>query len=458
MAIYDDYSDYKRYEDIVHYLTDGYWEWSGGSGRNFDVKPGDTLTVNFEALIDLSDEYWDYLDLAQLALASWSAISGIQFRETTSDNADILFSETGIQEAWAVSDTNANNIIIQSQVNVSSDWFYYEGVLGTLQTFIHEIGHALGLGHPGPYNGDYPHNFWVKTISFYESTQISVMSYIDQHENVLIRGEKAYVITPMIADINAIHELYGKPTHVNAGNTKYGYNGTAGEYIDSLFKEWISMPTPSDFPLSLTIYDTSGRDLLDLRPIVEDQFINLNPGTGSSIFGIENNLFIHPDTIIEHAFTGSGNDIIIGNDAANRLSGGPGDDGIFGGQGNDTIWGRNGADILRGDRGNDVIIGGDGDDWYVGGPGKDVFYMTRDGNDEDTIWDFNRGQDKINLQQFKTIRSVSDIDWYIHGAWNARIDLSEHGGGQIILMDYVKYGEEYIYNEDFIFADSGLIA
>ena len=37
-------------ENIVDYLTDGYWESTGSTRRKFDVQPGGTLTVNITAL------------------------------------------------------------------------------------------------------------------------------------------------------------------------------------------------------------------------------------------------------------------------------------------------------------------------------------------------------------------------------------------------------------------------
>jgi serralysin len=70
---------------------------------------------------------------------------------------------------------------------------------------------------------------------------------------------------------------------------------------------------------------------------------------------------------IEDADVGSGNDLIFGNSADNRLRGYVGDDTIYGGAGNDDIGGYNGADILCGEAGADVLDGGfDGDiDTYL---------------------------------------------------------------------------------------------
>ena len=67
------------------------------------------------------------------------------------------------------------------------------------------------------------------------------------------------------------------------------------------------------------------------------------------------------------------NDHIVGNGAANVLSGAGGDDGILGGGGDDHINGGSGNDVLSGGYGKDVLNGGAGDDTINGGalPGHD---------------------------------------------------------------------------------------
>jgi serralysin len=60
-----------------------------------------------------------------------------------------------------------------------------------------------------------------------------------------------------------------------------------------------------------------------------------------------------PRSLIENAIGGSGNDTLIGNQAANNLNGGPG---------NDTLAGNQGNDVLEGGPGNDNLNGNDGTD------------------------------------------------------------------------------------------------
>lgn len=72
------------------------------------------------------------------------------------------------------------------------------------------------------------------------------------------------------------------------------------------------------------------------------------------------------DTLVnmENAFSGSGNDMLMGNANANFITGG---------MGNDVLRGFDGDDNLYGEFGNDALEGGDGDDLLDGAEGSDTF-------------------------------------------------------------------------------------
>jgi Ca2+-binding RTX toxin-like protein len=95
--------------------------------------------------------------------------------------------------------------------------------------------------------------------------------------------------------------------------------------------------------------------------------------------------------------TGSAHgDTLFGNNIANVLNGGGGNDILYGDDGNDTLYGGEGLDSLFGGDGADRINGGAGDDVLTGGAGNDIFAFTEIGG-KDSITDFRRGQDKIDL-------------------------------------------------------------
>jgi Ca2+-binding RTX toxin-like protein len=81
------------------------------------------------------------------------------------------------------------------------------------------------------------------------------------------------------------------------------------------------------------------------------------------------------------------------------------DDVLNGNSGNNVLSGLNGNDVINGGGGNDTIIGGGGHDTMTGGTGNDTFVFQHASDSPwtglfsniDTITDFTKGQDKIDL-------------------------------------------------------------
>jgi hypothetical protein len=84
------------------------------------------------------------------------------------------------------------------------------------------------------------------------------------------------------------------------------------------------------------------------------------------------------------------------------LQGSTSDDTYMGTRFADTIYGRMGDDFLKGGAGNDKIHGGLGADLLKGNAGRDTFFYNTTADSpldfNDTILDFRRGQDRINLK------------------------------------------------------------
>jgi len=97
-----------------------------------------------------------------------------------------------------------------------------------------------------------------------------------------------------------------------------------------------------------------------------------------------------------------GNDTLTGGAGNDTLDGGNGNDTLLGGGGTNTLLGGAGNDTLIGGAGNDILSGGTGNDTLTGGAGADTFIFTAldvKTYTTDTITDFTRGQDKLDLSQ-----------------------------------------------------------
>lgn len=92
----------------------------------------------------------------------------------------------------------------------------------------------------------------------------------------------------------------------------------------------------------------------------------------------------------------SGQDFINGNGGDDFIRADKGADVVRGGAGTDKINGGGGADRLFGGAGDDTIIGRTGDDTLKGNGGADVFQF-RASDRNDTILDFEQGQDRIEI-------------------------------------------------------------
>jgi serralysin len=174
---------------------------------------------------------------------------------------------------------------------------------------MHELGHTIGLSHPGDYNAAPGVVItYANSAQFtQDSQQYSVMSYFNQSNTGA--SYTGYADTPMMNDIWAAQQLYGANYSTRATNTTYGYNSTAGSVYN------LAINTNGGF----CIWDGAGIDTLDASGSVSNQVINLTGGTFSNINGFTANVSVAYGAVIENAIGGGGADTITGNSAANSL-------------------------------------------------------------------------------------------------------------------------------------------
>ena len=216
------------YAGVAEYLQSGYWD-----PMTFDTGDDKVITVNMVALVTGAK------DLARTAFDAWSAVTGLEFTYTEEESADILMESRGEAAPGAITirSTEKADSIEQAIINMPARIFEVWGyTVGTypFEALMHEIGHALGLGHPGPYN--HIANFGVDNLFLIDSKQATIMSYFDQDQNTWVQADYSYAVTPMPADILAIQAMYGTPAGINDGNTRYGYEGNAGGYMEDYWR------------------------------------------------------------------------------------------------------------------------------------------------------------------------------------------------------------------------------
>ena len=357
-------------QEIAEYLLGGYNDSTKIPYTFFDPEARGPIKVDIRGL-DAEGK-----QLAKWAMNAWESVADVEFK-VANRGASLTFVDHR-SGAYAETEANGDGTITKATINVSSDWLdkYGAGVDSySFRTYMHEIGHVLGLGHTGPYNNNADYH---DAIFSNDSWQLSVMSYLGQDENPNLDASRASNVMPMEADLLAIRSLWGAPEdHYAEGNTIWGIGSKLDNYLGDMFRGMADY-TKSDAydlqPITLYIEDASGRDKIDFSHTGLHQTVDLRPGSISSVLSFENNMLIAEGTVIENFVSGDGIDKITGNDAGNAIWGGGRDDLLKGLGGNDKLWGDAGKDKIFGGGGADRLRGGDHDDLLKGQGGRDKLW------------------------------------------------------------------------------------
>ena len=348
--------------DSIENLSDSNWKWGGALGTGARVTYSFSTASSVFTYASGSEVPYTSLTAAQKATAVAamnlvSSICGITFVEvpdTAASAGDIrwtLSTNGALSTAHAYyPSTGASG----GDVWIGPDESYLNPQPGEygFHTFIHELGHALGLGHP--------HEGTPAAPAGEDQAKYSVMSYRDRAGSSTSGGYSAssYATSYMLNDIATLQYLYGANTATNSTDTVYSWASNA--------------------VVMQTIWDSGGQDTISAASQSHASRVDLNPGAWSTIgigytiyadtgfvpgppFPVRDTLTIAYGAVIENAVGSAQADTLIGNTVANRLTGGAG------------------ADTL------------------TGGTGADVFFFATPTDGGDTITDFVSGTDTIEL-------------------------------------------------------------
>jgi serralysin len=324
------------------------------------------------------------------ALGRWEEVANIDFVATSGDRAHVRIAYGDLPSRWlAIThvEFSGRGSLLRAEIWLNDRYAYMGDVRpGSYAFFValHEIGHAIGLDHS--FDGA------AKLGAAYDNASYTVMSYTD-HPGVGNgpSGLRLAPSTPMLYDIAAVQSLYGANKAHASGNDTYRF--------------------ADGFAEVRTIWDAGGNDTIDASDQVLPVVIDLREGAASSIGRrgkgtdwnrpASGNVRIAFGTVIENAVGGSGNDVLIGNDVANRLEGGGGNDVLYGGGGSDTF-------VFEGSFGTDRIRDAEpGEHLVFRGIAVAELHFDRSGND---LVIGHRGNKVIVENFFGSVKSLAIND------------------------------------------------
>ena len=408
---------------------------------------------------------------ARVALAKWAAVTNLTFTEVSSGGTiafgmDLQTGSSGY--AYLPSETFEQGGDVWLDYSSSTNLSPTPGTFG-FETLLHEIGHALGLKHPGNYDASGGGTDAPYLSSSDDNTDNTIMSYNE--------GASGTVSEIGPFDILSIQYLYGLTTSGTVGNLTFGsdaaeaYSGGSGVqfFHTESGNDTVDLGAGDDGAVagygSDTVFGGAGNDYI----FGNHNSDLLSGGDGDdTIYGGQNDGTPRTDAYgnlrmqdgVETIVGGAGNDLLVGNYGNETMEGGTGNDTIYGGQNDDTILGQDGNDYLYGNRDNDTLSGGVGNDDLDGGSGTDVFVFA-DGElsngSYDVIRDFSQSEgDQIDLSGIDANTGSSGDQAFLFGIYNNGVQLFDNTDYVTLTLDVD--GDSSYDHLIYVYGDTSLTA
>ena len=228
-----------------------------------DAKGGPYYSSKYKGVRELTGKIKSYIrDILENVIEPLINVDFVEVEDTKNNYGQIryLFSTTPSSASTSRLSSSSDiagdvkiNPSITKDIEKGPGAYRYE-------TLIHETLHALGMKHPGNYNGssnggqDGP--FLSDNVDQSGNTVLSYnrFRYDNPHNGV---------ITPMTYDIKALQYLYGAKEH-EAGDTIYKFDSVYGVNVGGQF---LGSKTHG---IKQTLWDSGGKDTFDFSGVISN--------------------------------------------------------------------------------------------------------------------------------------------------------------------------------------------
>ncbi|MCC6070886.1 DUF4214 domain-containing protein [Massilia sp. GCM10020059] len=332
------------------------------SSWNTSPHTGVTLTFSFPRTLPPNSPEADANDFAPMpamqqqgvraALAEWAAVANIVFVEVES-GGNLVFATNDQGDQTNAYAYLPDALTRHTTAVFTNNRFPMDDMLapgeGGFTVLLHEIGHTLGLKHPGEYHEAFDEMGGPYLPAAFDTRGYTQMSYNPSANHAVVGKEG---LTPMLLDIQAIQYLYGANTGWRSGDDVYAFS-------------------PDGAPR--TVWDGGGLNTFDFTACIDGAVVDLRPGQMSSTCAGFDNVAIAYGATIHKLVTGIGDDTIRASDAGSMIDAGAGRDAIQGGSGNDRIAGGDGLDtVVLAGHAAQYKLSASAQGWVVEGEGRDL--------------------------------------------------------------------------------------